>query len=179
MDFIMDTNRCVFYGFIHLHADRIRLHTHKHTHSLPHRCRHHRRFKGLKIKMLSPLPKRNLDSFCSYSLFRFGIQFDLDYIFGLKMYFCIISLCRLSSYVENKNPDLYHFTHNFGILSSLPLPLPPPPLNSRSFRSADVEWFRMKNIQTFLLSCFASHLRCVSDTCSSHQLRMNWKNPEG
>lgn len=35
MDFIMDTDRCVFYGFIHLHADRIRL-PHPHAHHTAH-----------------------------------------------------------------------------------------------------------------------------------------------
>lgn len=35
MDFIMDTDRCVFYGFIHLHADRIRL-PHPHAERTAH-----------------------------------------------------------------------------------------------------------------------------------------------
>ena len=109
MDFIMDTNRCVFYGFIHLHADRIRLHTIA-TSSSSSSSSYSERTENQNAVSL-PLPKRILQLSLPFS--RRGIQFDLDYIFELKMYFCIISLCRLSSYVENKNPRFVSlYTHN-------------------------------------------------------------------
>lgn len=82
MDFIMDTNRWVFYGFIHLHADRIRLHKHTNTHS-----RIHCILKCYRIDSCRCIVKRTLKIKIRSFIAGNGISFSvsnliLDYIFA-------------------------------------------------------------------------------------------------
>lgn len=113
------------------------------------------------------LPKRIL-----FSLFFLCVLVSVSNLIwitysGLKMYFCIISLCRLSSYVENKNPRFVSLYTQFGVL---------PPLcrhhhsNSRSFSKRrcciipnNTGEKNRRNIENFLF-----HITFTSRTLAHH-----------